>query len=116
MDYRPRLEARRGMNVRARLDSRRGMDARTRLNCRFAKSVAAIAAAVLIRRVHGLAQHAHQAQVQRGGDQIDGAQVHARGTSKSCARPVKLCAGCENYFGLSGTVDTNMAQVKMVRL
>ena len=78
MDYRPRLQARRGMNVRARLDQRLRMDVWPRLDACVAKSVAAIAAAVLIRRVHGLAQHAHQAQVQRGGDQIDGAQVHAR--------------------------------------
>jgi len=64
------------MNVRARLKLRCGMDTFARLDGGLAKAIEAVGAAGIIRRVHGAAQHADQAQVQGGGDQIDGAEVH----------------------------------------
>ena len=80
MNDRPRLEARRGMNVLPGFDKRCRVDAGARLDDRIAEAVASWGAAGLVGGADGLPQHAHEPQVQRCGDQIDGGRdSHAIG-------------------------------------
>jgi len=79
MDHRPRLEARRGMNVGAGLEFGRGMDARARLDPGFAELIAALGAGRLIGGFNGVPHGAHELEIQLRGDQIDGGRdSHAR--------------------------------------
>ena len=71
MDYRRRLEARRGVDVRAPLDEGRGMDVGARLDDRVGEAIASGGAAAVVGGAHGAAEVAHELEIERGGDQID---------------------------------------------
>ena len=78
MKNRPRLEARRGMNARPGFDKGPGMKARAGLDDRLGQMIAAEVATRFVGRAHGVPQHAHELEVQRGGDQSDrGGGSHA---------------------------------------
>jgi hypothetical protein len=79
------------------------MNPRAGFDNRLGQMVASRAAARFVGRAHGVAQHAHQPEIQRSGDQGDrGGSSHLEKVSKSCARPVKSCAGCAKRIGLCG--------------
>ncbi|HEV8607479.1 MAG TPA: hypothetical protein VGQ99_19245 [Tepidisphaeraceae bacterium] len=75
-----RFDERAGMDVGARLDKRRGMDMGAGLDERLGRRVRGGGGGGLVGSADGLPQHAHELEVERGGDEIDGGgDSHAGG-------------------------------------
>ena len=71
MDYRPRIEARRGVDAGAGLNNGLRMDVGARFDGRRV-AAGIVDAGGLICGADGLADGAHELEIQLGGDQIDG--------------------------------------------
>jgi hypothetical protein len=80
MKNRAGFDERAGVEVGARLDKRRGMDVGAGLDERLGLGLRRGGEGGLVGSADGRTQHAHELEVERGGDEIDGGgDSHAGG-------------------------------------